>query len=202
MSKLVLSAGIQSNADSTPFNARGTSDGAAVVQQVHGKLYEAANRGNMFGITGGLTTTTAAGNATFTGLLVGNPVGSGKNLSVGKVTVLQGAALTAETDIGIMYGPSTLPITASLATIFNRKVGGSASVCVATAGQTITAPTAFVVFAGSGSGAITVPGIMPVNMYDFDGGLVIPPGAFLASYTSRVSTTALMFSFEWEEINV
>lgn len=202
MSKLVLTAGVQGNNDSTPFNARGTRQGGIAVQQLTSRFYEAANRGTMFGISGGLTTTTAAGAGTFTGLLVGNPAGSGVNLAVNKVRVLQGAALTAETNIGIMYGPSTATITASLTTIFNRKLSGAASVCVATAGQTITAPTAFIVMFGSGSGAITVPGIMPANQVDLDGGLVIPPGYFFASYTSRVTTTALMFSFAWEEIPV
>ena len=193
--------GVQALTDSSnPTTIRMGRQGDLIVSGLHGKNYENAVRGNMFGITGGLTTTTAAGAATFTGLLVGNPAGSGVNLAVGKCFVLQGAAVTAETNIGIMYGPSTATITASLATIFNRKAGAAAFVCVATAGQTITVPTAFIVFAGSGSGAITVPGIMPINEVDFEGGLIIPPGYFLASYTSRVTTTALMFGFNWAEI--
>lgn len=182
--------------------ARAGAQGDLIYSELHGRYYEQAVRGNIFGITGGLTTTTAAGAATFTGLLVGNPASSGVNLAVNKVSVLQGAALTAETDIGVMYGPSTLPITASLTTIFNRNPAGAASKCVATAGQTITAPTAFIVFAGSGSGAITVPGLMPVVGLDFEGSLIIPPGYFFASYTSRVSTTALMFCFAWEEVPI
>ncbi len=180
--------------------ARGGRQGETIVSELHGRYYETTARGNMFGITGGLTTTTAAGAATFTGLIVGNPLGSGYNLAINKVTVLQGAAVTAETDIGIMYGINTT--TVSLTTIFNRLAGGRASVAVANAGQTITAMTAFIVFAGSGSGAITVPGIMPVNIVDFEGSLVIPPGYAVASYTSRVSTTALMWSFQWEEIPI
>lgn len=193
--------GVQNNSDSTvPVTAQLGQQGDTLVSELHGRYYTQTVRQRVFGITGGLTTTTAAGAATFTGLLVGNPAGSGVNLAVNKVTVLQGAALTAETDIGIMYGPSTATITSSLTTIFNRYAGGTASACVATAGQTITVPTAFIVFAGSGSGAITVPGLMPVVGVDLEGSLVIPPGYFFASYTSRVSTTALMFSFAWEEI--
>jgi hypothetical protein len=200
MSNVTLTSGEQSQSDSSPFNARGGKTGEQIVSELHGRYYETTYRGRMFGITGGLTTTTAAGAATFTGLIVGNPAGSGYNLAINKVTVLQGAALTAETDIGIMYGINTT--TPSLATIFNRKAGGGASVAVANAGQTITAMTAFIVFAGSGSGAITVPGLMPVVGVDFEGSLVIPPGYAVASYTSRVSTTALMFSFAWEEIPI
>ena len=200
MSKVVLTSGVQGNNDGIAFNARGGRQGEQMVSELHGRYYEQAYRGNLFGITGGLTTTTAAGAATFTGLCVGNPTGSGVNLAVNKVFISQGAALTAETELGLMYGPSTTAITASLTTIFNRKAGGAASAAVATAGQTITAPTAFIVIAGSGSGAITVPGIIPVCGHDFEGGLLIPPGYFFASYTSRVTTTALVFCFNWEEV--
>lgn len=186
--------------DGLVAKARGGRQGEQIVSELHGRYYEQAYRGNMFGITGGLTTTTAGGNATFTGLAVGNPAGSGYNLAINKVFVSQGAALTAETEIGVMYGASA--ITASLTTIFNRFGGGKASVATATAGQTITAMTAFIVICGSGSGAITVPGIMPPNWVDFEGSLIIPPGYAIASYTSRVTTTALMFTFQWEEVPI
>lgn len=181
-------------------NQRGGRQGETICSDLHGRYYETTARQNMYGITGALTTTTAGGVATFTGLIVGNPSGSGYNLAVNKVSVLQGAALTAETDIGIMYGANTT--TASLATIFNRRAGGRSSIAVANAGQTITAMTAFIVFAGSGSGAITVPGLMPVVGLDFEGSLIIPPGYAFASYTSRATTTALMFCFAWEEIPI
>lgn len=170
------------------------------VSELRPRYYQDARDGNMFGITGGLTTTTAAGAATFTGLIVGNPAGSGYNLVMNKVFVSQGAALTAETEIGVMYGINTT--TVSLTTIFNRMAGGRASVAVANAGQTITAMTAFYVFAGAGSGAITVPGIEPVCGIDFEGSLIIPPGYAIASYTSRVTTTALVFTFNWTEVPI
>jgi hypothetical protein len=192
--------GQQNNGDSVIAKARGGKQGEQIVSELHGRYYEQAYRGNRFSITGALTTTTAGGAATFTGLIVGNPLGSGVNLSISKISVLQGAALTAETDIGIMWGPNTT--TASLATIFNRNPLGPASKCVANAGQTITAMTAFDVFLGSGSGAISVPGIMPPNIVDLEGDLIIPPGYAIASYTSRVTTTALMFNFKWEEVPI
>jgi hypothetical protein len=192
--------GTQNISDGVVTKSRGGKQGDQIVSGLHGTKYEQTYRGNMYGITGGLTTTTAGGVATFTGLIVGNPVGSGVNVAVHKCQTVQGAALTAETEIGIMYGVNTT--TASLATIFNRNPLGPASKCVANAGQTITAMTAFIVFGGSGSGAITVPLLIPALGYDFEGGLIIPPGYAFASYTSRVSTTALMFCFNWEEVPI
>lgn len=195
--------GIQNNPDSPNLlTVRMGKQGEQLISELHGRYYEQTYRGNTYGINGALTTTSAAGNATFTGLLVGNPIGSGVNVAVQKAYVSQGAALTAGTMIGVMYGPSTAPITASLTTIVNRNPLGPISKCVATAGQTITAPTSFIVFGGSGSGAITVPLAMPAVGYDFEGSLLIPPGYFFASYTSLASTTALIFAFQWEEIPV
>lgn len=195
-----VQVGPQSVNDYSQIIARAGKQGDQIVSELHGRYYESTYRGNMYGITGGLTTTTAAGAATFTGLAVGNPAGSGYNLVLNKCWVSQGAALTAETEIGIMYGAGS--ITASLATVFNRKSGGAASITTATAGQTITAPTAFIPWCGSGSGAITVPGVIPFNGVDFEGSVIIPPGNFFASYTSRVTTTALVFTFNWEEVPV
>lgn len=198
MSSILLTRGIQGNVStSTPFAARGGADGDQISSDLHGRYYQTTHDRRMYGITGGLTTTTAAGAATFTGLLVGNPAGSGVNLAVNKVFIAQPVALTAETELGIMYGPSTTAITASLTTIFNRYSGGVASACVATAGQTITAPTAFIVISSGGTA------VQPVNhSCDLEGSLIIPPGHFFASYTSRVTTTALVFCFNWEEIPV
>lgn len=192
--------GVQNTSDGVVTKARGGKQGDQIVSELHGRYYEQTYRGNMYGITGGLTTTTAGGLATFTGLIVGNPVGSGVNLSVNKCFAVQGAALTAETEIGIMYGANTT--TDTLTTIRNRNPLGPASKAVANAGQTITAMTAFIVFGGSGSGAITVPLLIPAVGYDFEGSLIIPPGYAFASYTSRVTTTALMFAFNWEEVPI
>lgn len=184
------------------LDSRIDQQGAGIVSELHGRSYEQAVRGNYFGLNGALTTTSAAGTGTFTGTLIGNPVGSGVNLAIGKVLVSQAAALTGGTTIGVMYGASTLPITASLTTIFNRNPLGPASKCVATAGATVTAMTAFIVFGGGGNGAITVPLLIPAVGYDFEGALIIPPGFQIASYTSVATTTALVFTFSWEEVPI
>jgi len=43
---------------------------------------------------------------------------------------------------------------------------------------------------------------MPIVGLDFEGSLIIPPGYAFASYTSRATTTALMFCFHWEEVPI
>lgn len=193
--------GVQNSPDGALATARMGRQGDLAVSELHGAYYEQCVRGNMFQMQGLATTTTVAGAATFTGTAVINPAGSGYDLVIGRVSVAQAAALTASTNIGIMYGP-TIAVTTNLLTPTNRRAGGAASVAYATSGGTITAQTTFMIFAGSGSGAMTVPNIIPLVTYDFKGGLIIPPGNLIASYTSAASTTALLFNFEWEEVPI
>lgn len=200
MSTQQILTGVQNQSDGSFLFARSGKQGDAIGSSLHGRYYEQTYRGNMYGIQGTAVTTTAAGAATFTGLAVGNPSSSGYNLVVNKVTVSQKAALTAATDIGVMYGPGS--ITASLTTVRNLFAGGTASRMVATAGQTITSPVNWVHLGGSGSGAMTVPLLIPALSIDFEGSLIIPPGFFMASYTSAASTTALAFYFQWEEVPI
>ena len=190
-------AGIQSVNDGNIATARMGRQGDLVVSELHGRYYETAVRGNLFGITGGLTTTTAAGAATFTGLCVVNPAGSGYNLAVNKVFIAQPVALTAETELGVMYG-ANVTATTPLTTIANRMAGGRASVATASAGLTLqNAMTSFIVLSSGGTA------VQPVNhSFDLEGGLIIPPGYTLASYTSRITTTACVFGFQWEEIPI
>lgn len=192
-------AGLQTVNDGVLATVRMGRQGDLTVSELHAPLYEQTVRGNLFQMQGLATTTTAAGAATFTGTAVINPAGSGYNLVIGRVTIAQAAALTASTNIGVMYGP-TIAVATNLLVPLNRKAGGAASVAYATSGGTITAQTAFMIFAGSGSGAMTVPNIIPMITYDFKGGLIIPPGNLIASYTSAASTTALLYNFEWEEV--
>lgn len=194
--------GQQNLSDSVFGNARGGKQGEQMVSELHGRYYEQTFRQNMYGIQNTAVTTTAGGAATFTGLVVGNPASSGFNMVINKVSITQQAALTAATNIGLMYGPATAVITGTLTLIRNLRSGGQTSVMVASAGQTITAPTNFLIFGGSGSGAMTVPLLIPSLTVDLEGSLVIPPGQFVASYTSAVTTTALLFYLQWEEVPV
>ena len=192
--------GVQNNADgATPISQRFGQQGDGMVSELHGAYYEQTARGNLFQLQGAATTTTVAGNATFTGTALLNPVGSGVNLVIGRVAIAQAAALTASTNIGVMYGPS-IAVTTNLLTPANRLAGGKASQSYGSSGGTITAIANFVILFGSGSGAMTVPNIIPVVSWDFKGGLVIPPGSLIASYTSAASTTALLYNFEFEEV--
>lgn len=194
--------GVQTLTDSSlPANLRMGKQGDAIVSELHGRYYEQTYRGNVFSVCtqGTGVTTTAALATTFTGLAIGNPAGSGVNLVLNKFTCAQFAVGAAAT-IGIMGGAGS--ITASL-TPQSRIIGGGAvSKATATAGQTISTPVLIATFGECGSLATTGYGLQAGIAVDLEGSIIVPPGSFIASYTSIVTTSALQFSFAWEEVAI
>lgn len=172
--------------------------GASVVTPLHGKHYEQVYNGRYFSLSNqAAVTTTAALATTFTGLAVANPAGSGYNLVINRFSCAQ-FAVGAAGAIGLMTGSGAA---AGSLTPRNRKTGSSiASVATGSAGATIATPVLEGVYGTLGSLATTGYGLQMAVDADLDGSLIIPPGFFVASYTTVVTTTALIFSLEWEEV--
>ena len=85
----------------------------------------------------------------------------------------------------------------------NAKVGGAASpATTASAGATIATPVLERVLGSLGTGAITVYGMEPSVVFDLEGSIIVPPGFYIASYTSAIVTSALQFAFVWEELTI
>lgn len=173
--------------------------GDLIVSQLQGLKYENTYRANRYSVANqAAVTTTAALATTFTGLVVGNPAGSPVNLVLDKFAAAQ-FAVGAAGAIGLMGGASTTAITSGL-TVQNRKMGGSVGYGVASAGQTIGTPVLLDVFGNIGSVATTGYGIGSGIYVDLNGSLIVPPGYFVASYTTIVTTSALIFTIGWVEI--
>jgi len=193
--------GIQNNPDSNPAFIRQGKQGDLSVSELHGRYYEQTYRGNVFSVSTQATnvTTTAALATTFTGLAISNPAGSGKNLVLLQFTAAQFAVGVAGT-IGIMGGIGVL--TASLTPQSRIIGGGQVSVALASASATISTPVLIATYGSVGSGATTVPLAFQGITKDFEGSVIVPPGSFIASYTSTAQTSAWQFSFSWEEVPV
>ena len=199
----------------------GGRQGDMIVSQLHGKYYTQATRGNVFyGSTAGAGLAfTIFSNATFVGLLLWNPEGSGKNLSLIKCNVgIAGQASTAASGWGYSWltpAGSTLataaPISAFTLVTATRgpaicSLGGQgASVARVGSGATLTTAFAWGRAAsfGTSTGAITtetVPGA--VMSEDFDGMMIVPPNTLFAvtsSILTGITATATVF---WEEVPV
>jgi len=182
-----------------PTRARGGRQGDQIVSQLHGRYYEQTVNENMFSVCNQAAVTTSTSlNTTFTGLAVANPAGSGFNLVVQKFTCSQ-FAVGAAASVGISVGAGAA---AGALTIRNRKFGGRSSVATASAGATIAAPILILTAGSVGSVATTAYGLTPAVVVDLEGSLIIQPGFFVASDTSIATTTALIFSFCWEEVPI
>lgn len=191
--------GQQNTGDTFTTKARGGRQGDQIMSELHGRYYEQTFRENMFSVCNQAAVTTSTSlNTTFTGLAVANPAGSGFNLVISKFTCSQ-FAVGAAASVGVSVGAGAA---AGSLTIRNRKFGGRSSVATASAGATIAAPILIATAGSVGSLATTGYGLMPSVFVDFEGGLIIQPGFFVASDTSIATTTALIFSFCWEEVPI
>jgi len=173
--------------------------GELMVSELHGRYYEQAMRGNMYRVANqAAVTTTAALATTWTGLAISNPAGSGVNAVINLFTVAQ-FAVGAAAAVGIMTGSGAA---AGSLVPKNAIVSGTTGKVTASAGATISTPVLDMVVGQVGSLATTGYGLTPGLVVDLGGSIIIPPGFFAASFTSIVTTSALLFGFQWEEVPI
>jgi hypothetical protein len=176
--------------------------GEQIVSELHGRYYEPVYRRSVFTIANqAAVAVTAAMATTWTGLLVGNPTTSTVNLAILGFGYTTTVAVPTATSIGLMTGVGAT-VTASL-TPRNRYVGGASAQALANAGQTLPGtPVLEQVFGNAGTLATTGYGVQPGTWIDLGGSLILPPGAFVASYSFAATTAAWIFSFLWEEVPI
>lgn len=192
--------GTQNGADgTTPVTARGGQQGDQIVSELHGRYYEQTVRRNIFSINtqGTAVTTTAALATTWTGLGIANPAGSGVNLVLLQFSVAQFAAGAAAA-VGLLGGTGVL--TATLAPQSRHIGSGAVSLARGSATDTISTPLLIATYGSVGSLATTGYGLQIGLCVDIGGAITVPPGSFIGTYTSIVTTTALNFGFVWEEV--
>ena len=191
---------------SLPVNMRVGNTGELITQNLHADGYEAAARGQIYSGSNSAAVTTSAGFATtHTGFCLSNPLASGKNLVLMRVKygviVAQAAALSIGLQTG--YHAATNVVHTTPMVPLSNFVGNPAGVGLLDSAATLPiAPTRIILLDTLLTGAITT---VPIggNQYDFNGALVIPPGGFVATYTSVASTAAsLVFGFTWEEVSI
>jgi hypothetical protein len=198
----VVGAGFASSSNypsGLPVAPRMGGQGDTIVSNLMGRYYEAASRGTLFSVANqAAVTTTAALATTWTGLAIANPSTSGKNLVLRRFMCAQ-FAVGAAAAVGIMVGSGAA---AGSLTVRAAKVGGPISSTTASAGATIATPVLERIYGSVGSLATTGYGLLPAINAEIDGDLIIPPGYYAASFTSVVTTSALLFGFVWDEIAV
>lgn len=187
-------------ADGVPTNLRLGHTGEAVVQELHGRYFEATARGLTFTATNQAAVTTSAALATtYTGLLVYNPPGSGVVLVLNKTKISLAAAPAAAAPLGLLQGfAATGGVTAqtTAATIQSNMVGSSKkSSAIALSAATIVTPT-WMIDTNDGFTALAFPA--PTLPIDLEGLYQVLPGGFVA-IGSLTAVSALSF-ISWEEV--
>jgi hypothetical protein len=92
-------------------------------------------------------------------------------------------------------------VAAGALTPINRSLGsGLKSKATASAGATISTPILIEVYGTLGSLATTGYGLQDGIVVELEDSIIVPPGSFLATYTTAATTSALVFSMTWEEV--
>ena len=190
---------------SSPLNIRVDPTGAVAYVKMHGDYYESTVRNQVFaGSNIGGVTTTAGFATTLTGLCLTNPIGSNVNLVMRRVKYGSLIAQTAALEFGLQTGfnLATAVTQTTPAVVASNFVGQPAGVGLLSSAVTLpTAPTRLILIDTILTGAITT-GIFGGNQYELADSIVIPPGGYVATYTSAASVaSSLVFGFVWEEVS-
>ena len=181
---------------------RGSQDGVAFGDGVHGQYAEAARAGRLFHASNqAAVATTAALATTWTGLGIANPTGSGKVFVVREFSWGLSVVGPDEGVIGLLS--CTNSGFAGAISVRSAQAGiAGGSVALADDGATIVSPYLEKVLSTYGTGAITTWQGAGPQVAKLDGQFVIKPGYALATYTTTATTAAFVFSFLWEEISI
>lgn len=182
--------------------------GDNIVSQLQSKNYENCYRRNRFFAANQAAATTTVGLATtYTGLVLSNPNGSGVNLVLERIGYSFIVAFPAGAAVGLMAGYSATDVTHTTpsTTLASSYIGSGVApkAKVDTSATLPVAPVVQTLLASGLTGAITTTPLLNHGTVDIDGGIILPPGAFIAFYTSTVSgTSGFLGSFAWTEVPV
>lgn len=216
--QVVNAAGANYSPGQTVTQGYGRS-GEALVGEVHGRYYHANREGNLHYASnaGAGAAFTIFSNASFVGLAVWNPEGSGKNLSMVRAAIgVTGQASTAASGWGYAWLneagshlATAAPVSAITAITATRgscvcgPPGRGSSVALAASAATLTTAMAWGRAArfSTSTGAITVSIGFELSE-DFDGTMIVPPGTFFALTSAILTGITAVGTLIWEELPV
>jgi hypothetical protein len=183
--------------------------GDVIVSELHGRYYETTYRRAGYsasilpvGTANGVTTS-AGTTTTFTGLVVYNPPVSGVNLVINKASQQYIAVFSANSVVGwqIGYGGAAISGTSITNVVQTSNFAGQ-PVGYGIAYNAATLPTAPVLNRVVAYANTTVV-LNNLPVLDFEGSVIVPPGGYIATYTSAASAAnGMMASISWEEVPV
>ena len=170
-----------------------------------GDLSDAAINGRLFHTcTQAATTTTATGVEAHTGLLVGNPTGSGKYFIMHEFGFASQGEIADEGHIGLVTGAIGNMALVAAPVIYSSLVGSGASSVGYADSAGVTAGTLSVVkIIGQLNDATVATGYgSDIQVVDLQGSIVLAPGYLIGTDTTVIAGAVMWFHFLWEEIDV
>ena len=182
-------------------SARGGKQGDAIVSELHGRYFEQTYRKNMFFAASQAVATTTVGLATtYTGLCLSNPIGSGIVCALNKANIAQSVIETAVDSFGLAVGFSgatNVVHTAALTPQSSLIGSGVSPIGKVDTSATLPVAPVYHSFISSTSSATTD---VTNGFVDYEGSLVLLPGAFVIWASPAASVSGMWFAFLWEEI--
>ena len=191
---------------------RSGSLGDQIVSELHGRYYETTKQGNSFilSVSAAAALTAFSGGAAGTPMLaLYNPVGSGKNIVLNKANVANVVAVSAAgtCTFGLYFGQTaviTQATTTAPTNCLTQAASGSAMTGFRNVALTGGSAASNVIPLGSYYWATAAGAIQTPNApADLEGGIIIPPGSYVALGGSAALTSATWIaSIQWEEVPV
>lgn len=185
-------------ADGSEAPLRAGKTGEAVITNLHGRYFEQTYRGNMFSAANQAAQAVSVALATtYTGLMLYNPIGSGKILVPNLVKFSLSVAPAAIASIGLISGVQTAAPTGLTAlTVRSTQIGNASTGSgVAYSAATISTPV-WLQQLVDGFTAAALPAPSPV--VDLQGAYEILPGGFIA--IGALTAVTGLGSITWEEV--
>lgn len=199
-----IQAGPRFVADGSENKMRGGRTGEIITSDAHGRYHEAVSRGNVWVAANTAAQATSTSSATATGLILTNPAGSNRLLSILDITVGVGAAVAAAFEVGLFANVAsqtqaavvqTTPITPRNALIGSGQIGSGLAASAATLPA---APTHIRTLLASGWVTATAQSIEVIKD-EVAGAICLLPNTAV-SIQSVVGTQSIIASITWEEI--
>lgn len=185
--------------------ARAAKTGELVSVDAHGRYYEACSRGSVFIGANTAAQASSTGSLTATGLILTNPLGSGKMLSIIDITVGVGAVVAAAFEVGLFANINTVAVAVTQTTPITPRCAllGSTNAPVgllASAATLPATPTHIKALLASGWVTATAQSI-EIMQHDIAGSIILLPNTAI-SIQSVVGTQSIIASISWEEVSI
>jgi len=184
------------------INVSANEDGNLIVLSLGSKYQNAVLQGNVYTASSQAARTwSVALNTTHTGLVVSNPVNSGKNLVILKASFVLSVAPVAIASIGLFTGYSTAGIVTHTTPLVptNCLVGGALGTATADDAATLVGTPVWAMQMMGGFTAGALPSTTP-SVIDVDGAIIVKPGGYcgIGALTAVVGFGSIIY----QEVNV